>query len=139
MRWNSVSTAVMLLCVASLAACATGGMTSGQVAVQSPNASVQVAINSHDRDVIHDYYRAHQPGKKKMPPGLAKRQGHLPPGLAKRDRLPPGLQREPLPYDLERQLTPLPANYVRVRIGTDIVLLDQRTNVVIDIARDIAL
>jgi hypothetical protein len=64
---------------------------------------------------------------------LAKRGGNLPPGLAKRDRLPPGLQGDALPYELERKLSRLPSSYVRVRIGQDIVLMDRNTRVVFDV------
>jgi hypothetical protein len=65
-----------------------------------------------------------------LPPGLQKqvrRNGHLPPGLA----------RQRLPDDLERRLSPLPDGYVRVRIGTDIVLMDARTEIVLDLIRDL--
>jgi len=95
--------------------------------------------------------RGNAKGKKKgkekgMPPGLAKRDGDLPPGLAKRDSLPPGLARhdrlpddvkyEPLPRDLERQLPPLPSrDYVRVRVGTDLLILNKKTRVVLDVAK----
>jgi len=83
---------------------------------------------------------------KDMPPGLAKRDGDLPPGLAKRDSLPPGLARhdrlpddvkyESLPRDLDRQLPPLPSKeYVRVRVGTDLLILNKKTHVVLDIAK----
>ena len=69
---------------------------------------------------------------KRVPPGLAKKN-KLPPGLAKRDRLPPGLQGRYLPDDLERRLRRLPDKYVRVKVGTDIVLMDRNTRVVFDI------
>ncbi len=76
--------------------------------------------------------------RKKIPPGLAKRGGDLPPGLVKRDVLPPGLQGRTLPYDLETQLTPLPESYVRVQIGTDVVLLNRKTRVVMDVIYGVA-
>ena len=89
--------------------------------------------------MIHEYYGNHKKHKgKKMPPGLAKRGGNLPPGLAKRDVLPPGLQGRALPADLEAQLTPLPDAYVRVRIGGDVVLLDRKTRIVLDVIYDVA-
>jgi len=39
---------------------------------------------------------------------------------------------------LERDLAPLPGNYVRVRVGGDIVLMDGKTRVVFDILHGIA-
>lgn len=89
----------------------------------------------HDRSVMRGWYGDHE--------------GHLPPGLAKRDQLPPGLQRQlvvrgtlppglqkrlqPVPQDLEVRLTPPPPECAHVLIGGNIVLLNRRTNLVVDI------
>ena len=78
-----------------------------------------------------------------MPPGLAKRGGNLPPGLQKKldrdGKLPPGLQKrlEPLPVDLDRRLPRLPEYYERVILERDIVLIDRRTNRILDIIEDV--
>ena len=106
-----------------------------------------------DRDDHDRYDRDEGRGSghgKGMPPGLAKRGGNLPPGLAKRKSLPPGLARndrlpndieyEPLPRDLERQLPRLPSrDYVRVRVGTDLLILNKKTRVVLDVAQGLSL
>ena len=87
----------------------------------------------HDRD-IHEWYAAHREG---LPPGLAKKD-RLPPGLEKqlvrRGTLPPGLQKrlQPCPQDLERYLPPPPPDCAHVLVGGHIVLLNRRTNVVMD-------
>jgi len=142
---------------------------SGDVTVRDGNKSVSVVYSNKDRAVIEDYYHRHQerhreyrrdrddedggPGRghgKGMPPGLAKRGGNLPPGLAMRKSLPPGLARndrlpddieyEPLPRDLERQLPRLPSrDYVRVRVGTDLLILNKKTRVVLDVAQGLSL
>jgi hypothetical protein len=104
--------------------------TFGGVAVHGESAHVSIAFSDQDIALIRDYYRAN------LPPGLAKK-GKLPPGLAKKSTLPPGLQREALPAVLEAKLSPLPDGYVRVRVGFDVVLLEQRTRVVIDVVKDI--
>lgn len=114
-----------------VAGCATHAATSGRVVVTDGNTRVAVVITDGDRRLIQDYY--HPKKGKGLPPGLAKRE-QLPPGLAKRDRLPPGLQGEPLPPDLERRLSPLSPDYVRIRVGRDIVLMERRTRVAVDIA-----
>ncbi|MBI3570688.1 MAG: hypothetical protein HY082_06240 [Gammaproteobacteria bacterium] len=100
-----------------------------------------------DDDHRHGEHEGHGRGRGNgMPPGLAKRGGDLPPGLAMRDNLPPGLARhdrlpddvryEPLPRDLDRQLPPLPSkDYVRVIVGTDLLILNKKTHVVLDIAK----
>jgi hypothetical protein len=89
----------------------------------------------HDRDAMRGWYDEHQ---NNLPPGLAKRD-QLPPGLEKqlvrRGTLPPGLQEKlrPCPPDLERQLPPPPPECAHLLIGGHIVLLNRRSNVVVDI------
>ena len=107
---------------------------------QDDGASVQIVFSAHDRDVIRDYYRG---DSSNLPPGLAKRHGNLPPGLQKhleRDgTLPPGLQKRvpPFPDDLEGRLPRLPPVYRRVVLGADIIILDRRTQKIMDIVHDI--
>jgi hypothetical protein len=103
-------------------------------------AGVRVVFSVHDRDLIRDYYRDRNSN---LPPGLAKRGGNLPPGLQKhleRDgTLPPGLQKrvQPFPPELERRLPRLPETYARVTLGVDILILDRRTQRIMDIVHDI--
>ena len=125
------------LAVILLGGCASYTATSGQVVIKDDDSRIDVRIGDSDQVLIRDYYKSSK-HKKGLPPGLAKRGGNLPPGLAKRDRLPPGLQGDPLPHDLERQLSRLPSSYVRVRIGQDIVLMDRKTRVVFDVVYGIA-
>ena len=120
----------------TLIGCETGPRY-GEVAVRDPHYSVRVLFTDHDRRLIHDYY--------------APRYRSLPPGQAKRDRLPPGhawraRPNQPinddarwryLPYELEQRLTRLPPEYVRVVVGTDVVIMNVRTRVVVDILEDI--
>jgi hypothetical protein len=88
-----------------------------------------------DREEMRRWY-AEQ--RENLPPGLAKRD-QLPPGLEKqlvrRGTLPPGLQKriELCPPDLERRLPPPPPDCAHVVIGGHIVLMNRRTNVVLDI------
>ena len=101
---------------------------------------VRIVFSVRDRDTIRDYY---QDRNSNLPPGLAKRNGNLPPGLQKhleRDgTLPPGLQKrvQPFPEDLERRLPPLPDTYRRMMLGVDILILDRRTQRIVDIVHDI--
>ena len=97
-----------------------------------------------ERRIIEEYYHQGKKSKKKgLPPGLAKRGGDLPPGLQKKlDRggqLPPGLQKrlEPLPTDLDRRLPRLPEYWERVVVEQDIVLIDRRTNRILDIIENV--
>jgi len=106
------------------------------VEVRNKDMSVKVAFSETDIKTIKEYYVKGKNNKKKTPPGLAKK-GQLPPGLQKQlernQKLPPGLEKRNLPSDLEKGLTPLPKGYVRLKVGTDIVLMNQNTNVIVDI------
>lgn len=77
--------------------------------------------------------------KSDLPPGLAKRD-RLPPGLQKQlernGRLPPGLERRALPADLESRL-PDRADTERVIVGSDVVLIEKGTDLVLDVIRDV--
>ena len=107
---------------------------------RSDKHGVRIEFSIRDRDTIRDYYHDRNSN---LPPGLAKRNGNLPPGLQKhleRDgTLPPGLQKrvQPFPEDLERRLPPLPDTYRRVTLGVDILILDRRTQRIVDIIHDI--
>ena len=101
---------------------------------------VTISFGVHDREVIRDYYRGRFSN---LPPGLAKRGGNLPPGLQKhleRDgTLPPGLQKRvsPFPRELEGRLPRLPTTYRRVILGQTAIILDRRTQRIMDIIDDI--
>jgi hypothetical protein len=121
-----------------LCGCAAYTATSGQIAIRNDDVRVDLHISDNDREAIEKYYKPSSGNRNGSPPGLAKRGGHLPPGLARRDKLPPGLQGESLPRDLEGRLSRLPASCVRIRIGQDIVLMDRNTRVVFDVVYGIA-
>jgi hypothetical protein len=101
---------------------------------------VSVIFSMHDREVLRDYYRGRNSN---LPPGLAKRGGNLPPGLQKHlqknGTLPPGLQKRltPFPEDVDRRLSPLPSIYRRGTIGEVVVIVDRRTQRIIDVINDI--
>lgn len=127
-----------LFLIMMVSGCASYSATSGRVVIKDDTSVIDVRISDHDRSVIENYYKKSYHKKKGLPPGLAKRDGNLPPGLAKRNKLPPGLHGDPLPYDLEEKLSHLPSTHVRVRVGKDIVLMDHKTRVIIDVIYGIA-
>lgn len=92
-------------------------------------------FRSQDTRLIVDYYHP----ASGLPPGLAKRNGDLPPGLEKQLRrngkLPPGLQKklEPFPQDLEVRLAPVPSGCRRVTLGTWALLIQDASNVIMDV------
>ena len=89
----------------------------------------------HYRDEARGWYNEHESN---LPPGLAKKD-RLPPGLEKQlernGTLPPGLQKriQPCPEDLVRRLPPPPPDCEHVLIAGHIVLLNRRTNIILDI------
>jgi hypothetical protein len=54
-------------------------------------------------------------------------------------RLPPGLQKrlEPVPADLDRRLPRLPDLWERVVLERDVILIDRRTNRILDIIENV--
>jgi len=129
-----------ILSVLLLAGCHTvPRATSGSVEVATDNARLKLYFTDREKALIHRHYKYTKKHKKKhksMPPGLAKKK-HLPPGLqkqlVKRGTLPPGLQGRSLPMDLERQMHRLHNDYMRVIVGSDIVLMHKKTRVIFDV------
>ena len=112
---------------------------SGSVAIENEDLSAVIIFSDSDREKIMHYYKK-SGNFKKIPPGLAKKQ-ELPPGLQKHiekhGELPPGLEGRSLPADLERSLTRLPVGYVRLKIGGDLIIMNQKTRVVFDVVWDV--
>jgi len=77
-----------------------------------------------------------------LPPGMAKRE-RLPAGLErqlyKNGSLPPGLEKRvhPFPRELGKLLPELPKGIIRVVIGVDILLLDETSNTILEIVREV--
>lgn len=117
---------------------------SGAVRLKGKNASLTVGFSNDDRRYVQSFYGSKKKKKKhkKTPPGLAKR-GNLPPGLRKQvqrnGQLPPGLQGRGLPGDLEGRLSRLPDGYIRLIVEKDLVLMNKRTGVVVDVMLDVVL
>ena len=92
-----------------------------------------------ERTIITNWFTRNRSG---LPPGLAKRET-LPPGLEKQLRqkgtLPPGLQKkiQPLPVELEHQLTALPTGYRRVVIAGNVIVMNPTTGLIYDIVRNV--
>ena len=129
-----------LLLAGFMAGCATTPtVDSGTVAIENKDMSAGIVFSDSDRGKISNYYK-NMMKTKTMPPGLAKKQ-ELPPGLqkhiVKHVELPPGLEGRRLPLDLEGGLSRLPAGYIRLRVGGDIVLMNEKTRVVFDVVWDV--
>ncbi len=95
-------------------------------------------ISAAERVLIGDYVAKAKGSSQGLPPGLSGRP--LPPGLQKHiDRtgqLPPGLQKRVLPGDLRGLLPARRGQDYRV-VGTDIVLIETATSVILDIIKGV--
>jgi hypothetical protein len=110
-----------------------------------PHGSAEVgghpaAFLPEERQLIVTYLQGSPSG---LPPGLARRGGQLPPGLQKHlqrnGTLPPWLQKrlQPLPTTLEIQLPSLPDIWHRVILGSHVLLIDRRTNQILDVLENV--
>lgn len=145
------SRALMLLLAAALMAAVSGSASSQKGKGKGPEketagdhdksgntVAASVSITKADRELITGWFHNNLAG---LPPGLAKRE-QLPPGLQKQlvknGTLPPGLQKkvQPLPAALEHQLPPLPTGYQRVMVGGSVVLMNQKTKLIVDVLYD---
>jgi len=97
------------------------------------NDDVKVVIVDHDRDIIRNYLR-----DKNCPPGLAKKDnGCLPPGHAKRYSVGDIWVVEERPRTIWQALadmiSPPPSGYRYVRTDTDVLLVSESNNRIVDI------
>jgi hypothetical protein len=60
------------------------------------------------------------------------------PSLAKGDKLTPAAKHQPLPADLQAKLPAAKPGTDRVLVGNDALLVDKRTNTVLDVIKDAA-
>jgi hypothetical protein len=135
---------MMALSVFLLSGCATpegrSDSSSGSVSIGSNEGAGPGGCRAWDRQIVREYYGQPKKKARTAPHGLAKREA-LPLGLNKRlergDVLPPGLEERRLPDDLEARLTVLPKNYVRLRIGGDLIIKNLKTDAVVDIIRGV--
>ena len=99
--------------------------TRAAVSVHEPNMHVKLVFTDYDRRYIQSYY-GHRKPHGKVPPGHYKRYSRHKP-------LPSHYRPIPIPRELNRRLTPLPAGYIRVMIGNDLAIMNTRTRVLYDI------
>ena len=140
--WKFASTALIGMFLLS------GGPVSAQGNSQGHGKGHDKHHDNDDRDDDHGafHYDSHQEAIRGW---YSESQRNLPPGLAKKDRLPPGLERQlvrngtlppglqkrlyPAPVELERRLPPPPPDCAHVLISGHIVLLNRKTNLIVDV------
>jgi hypothetical protein len=130
------SVVLSFVLVAMITACVTTPeVERGSVSLENKDMKAVLIFSDHDREKINHYYKSRMKTKK-IPPGLAKKE-ELPPGLQKHiqkyNELPPGLEGRRLPSDLDTSLTRLPKGYIRLKVGSNVVLMNEITRVVFDV------
>ena len=95
-------------------------------------------FNDEHRTHARRYYTENYGNGRSCPPGLAKKNnGCMPPGQARKwdvgQPIPRGVAVYSVPQPVLVQLPPAPYGYRYARIGGDIVLVQQRNNVIVDI------
>lgn len=117
-----------LLLAVMVGGCAAYTATSGKVVLKDDSKTAEIRLSPSDRRVIEEYYRTHT-GQKGT---TTKAQAVV--GRA----LPAGAKTEPLPRELEQKLSPLSSSHVRLRVGQDVVLMDGKTRVIVDVFYGVA-
>ncbi len=148
MRYITFALSIMMLFL--LIGCQTlPRTTGGNIEVATQGAKLGLYFTDRERALVHHHYqyakkhnKKHKKKPKHVPPGLAKKK-QLPPGLQKQlvrhGTLPPGLQGRSLPIDLDKQMHRLHQDYIRVIVGSDIVLMNKKTRVIFDVMLGAAL
>ncbi len=103
--------------------CAAYTATSGQVVLKDDSKTAEARIGSNDRRLIEEYDRNHADHKAATSSARVV-IGHV---------LPAGTKSESLSRELEQKLSPLPSSHVRLRVGQDVVLVDSKTRVIVDV------
>lgn len=95
-------------------------------------------FNDEQRGYARQYYTQYYAEKHRCPPGLAKKNnGCMPPGQARKwqvgQPLPAGVTVYSVPQPVMVHLPPAPYGYRYARVGGDVVLIQIRGNIVVDI------
>ena len=129
---------VALLGISLVPGVASGAQGRGRGHAKGRAADEAVVIDRDGhRRVVREYYT-----QQALPPGLAKREA-LPPGLEKqlreRGELPPGLQKRMtrVPAPLAARLPGVPSYYSRYFAGTDLIIVDDRSNRIVSVIPNI--
>jgi Ni/Co efflux regulator RcnB len=90
-----------------------------------------VVLSDDERRIIHRYFGEHPDAVKvkELPPGIRKK-------LARGGAMPPGIAMQVLPDGLHRQLPPRFGQHYEI-IGTDVVLVETATRVIVDVLKDV--
>ncbi len=123
---------LVLMSAGLLSGCMAEALTSGHIAFSDGAAPGTVEMGAGERAQIHQYcVRRH------LARSLSPQERRMVSQLYRDGRLPLRLGYHRLPLSLEDRLPPLPQPYVRVLVGTDVLVINRRTRVIADLARGV--
>jgi hypothetical protein len=124
--------AVLLTALVPIAAQAAARLEQVYPALAAANATERaILFTGDDRKAVDTFFRKH------AGPNAESKQLPRRDPLLVRDRLPEKAPVRPLPTALDSQLPSLPRGYDRVIVGRDVVLLDLRSQTILDIMREV--
>jgi hypothetical protein len=124
--------AVLLTALVPIGAQAAARLEQVYPALAAANSTERaILFTGDDRKAIDSFFRKH--ASPDAEPKLLSRRDPL----LVRDRLPEKAAIRPLPSALDSQLPALPQGYDRVIVGRDVVLLDLRSYIILDIMREV--
>ena len=123
---------ILLLALVSASLILHGCATRQAVVVQthSPGISSSLYFSNIDRSRIKGYYLYNRPYSRSIPPGHRKQYS---PRYQRHQALPHGVVYSRLPPHLESRLPRLPAGYIRIVVGGDVMIMNVRTRVIYDV------
>lgn len=108
------------------------GITSEDVIEGVAAGLLHSVLSDDERKIIHGYFHDHPDavGKvKTLPPGIRKK-------IARGGAMPPGIAKQALPDGLHRRLPPRDGQHYEI-VGTDVVLVQTATKVIVDVLKDV--
>ena len=140
----AVALVLLLLAVAGAKAQTSSNTKSkqkGQPAQTASNKSHGASLASEpvfsteEITIVQDYFKTHSPGLAKHQELSAAQDKQL----VKHAKLPSSLKKkaQPLPIELERQLTVLPSGYRRVAISSHVIVMSSTNGMICDVIRDV--
>lgn len=90
-----------------------------------------ILFSGEDRQTIDHFFRLHTTQRA----GNGAKARREP--LLIRERLPQGTPTRPLPRALDSRLPPLPTGYARLILGRDVLIVERRSQTILDIMREV--
>lgn len=106
-----------------------GGSTVETVTTGIAKGVIEGILSDQDKTVIREYFVQHPTKATSLPPGIAK-------NVARGKPIPPGIAKRGVPSDLKSRIN-LRDGYDLEQVGTDVILIEAGTRVVLDVLRDV--